>query len=123
MRVYLEVGAEGGQHDAMAGELLSSTAQGHITEGVVEPQAVEALEDSVGVPGLHEQVVLAAQRGWRSGGDGCSSGSSSGGAHVLLERVGDVDSGVDGHYFSHVSLYWEAKQDKTRTKNKLVKVV
>lgn len=41
--VYLEVGAEGGQHDAVAGKLLSAAAQGHITEGVVEPQAVQAL--------------------------------------------------------------------------------
>ncbi len=79
----------------MAGELLSPTAQGHITESVVEPQAVQALEDSVGMLGLHKQVVLAAQRGWRSG---------SGGAGVLLNWEGGVHSCVDGTYFSHVTL-------------------
>lgn len=85
----------------MAGELLPSTAQGHVTEGVVEPQAVEALQDGVGVPGLHKQVVLAARRDWRGG-------SSDDGGILYLE--GDVQGGrqrqpgVDVNYFSHVSL-------------------
>lgn len=98
--VYLEVRAKGGQHNAMAGELLASTAQGHITEGVVEPQAVEALQDGVGVPGLHKQVVLLAAHRGRGGGCSC----------VLLDREGAVYSGrrgqhgVDGDYFSHFSL-------------------
>lgn len=84
---YLEVRAKGGKHDAMAGELLSSTAKSHITEGVVEPQAVEALQDSVGVPGLHKQVVLAAQRSWSSGS------SSSNDAAVLRNREGGIQGG------------------------------
>lgn len=98
----------------MAGELLSSAAQGHITEGVVEPQAVQALQDSVGVPGLHEQVVLAAQRGCRSGG-----GGGGGGVGVLLDREGDVyrgqQPGVDFDDFSHVSLLQAnpGRQNKT----------
>lgn len=82
---YLEVRAKGGEHNAMAGELLSSTAQSHITEGVVEPQAVEALQDSVGVPGLHKQVVLAAQRSWSS----CSSD----GTDILRNRDGGIQGG------------------------------
>lgn len=49
----------------MAGELLAPAAQGHIAEGVIEPQAVEAMQDSVGVLGFHEQVVLGARRGGR----------------------------------------------------------
>lgn len=100
----------------MAGELLPPTAQGHITEGVVEPQAVQALQDSVGVPGLHEQVVLAAQWGCRSGGGG---GGGGGGAGVLLDREGDVhrgqQPGVDFDDFSHVSLLHAnpGRQNKT----------
>lgn len=100
-KLYLEVRAEGGQNNAMAGELLPTTAQGHITEGVVEAQAVEALQDSVGVPGFHEQVVLAARRGRRGGG------SDDGG---ILYLEGDVQMGrqrqpgVDSNHFSHVFL-------------------
>lgn len=62
---HLKVRAEGGQNDAMAGELLAPAAQGHIAEGVVEPEAVEAMQDGVGVFGLHEQIVLGARRGCR----------------------------------------------------------
>lgn len=61
-KVYLEVRTKGGQNYAMARKLLSSTAQGHVTEGVVEPHAVEALQDCAGVPGLYKPVVLDAQR-------------------------------------------------------------
>lgn len=49
----------------MARELLAPAAQGHVAEGVVEPEAVEAMQDGVGMFGLHEQVVLAARRGSR----------------------------------------------------------
>lgn len=61
----LKVRAEGGQNDAMAGEFLAPAAQGHIAEGVVEPEAVEAMQDGVGVFGLHEQVVLGGRGGRR----------------------------------------------------------
>lgn len=102
---YLEVGAEGGQDDAMAGELLSTAAQGHITEGVVEPQAVEALQDGAGVPGLHEQVVLAA----RCGCGGCGGGDGDRGRILDLEGEvqggGQGQAGVDGDHFSHVSVH------------------
>lgn len=87
----------------MAGELLTPAAQSHVTEGVVQPQAVQALQDGAGVPGLHKQVVLAVQGGQRSGGGG------GGGAGVLLDREGDVHRGrrgqtsVDSNDFSHVS--------------------
>lgn len=87
----MEVGAKRGEHNAMAGELLSSAAQSHIAEGVVEPQAVEALQDSVGVLGLNKQVVFAAQGGKRSSGSG---------AGVLLDQEGD---GADGNIFCHIS--------------------
>lgn len=62
---HLEVRAKGGQNDAMAGELLATAAQRYVAEGVVESEAVEALQDRVGVFSLHEQVVLAARRGSR----------------------------------------------------------
>lgn len=99
-RVYLEVGAKRSQHNAMAGELLPPTAQSHITEGVVEPQAVKALQDCVGVPGLHKQVVLGALGGRRR-----DSSRSTG---VLLDLEDGVHSGrqeqrdADGNYFSHI---------------------
>ena len=87
--IYLKVRAKGGEHNTMAGDLLSSTAQSHITEGVVEPQAIEALQDSVGMSGLHKQVVLAAQRSWSS----WSSNSRSNGACVLRNREGGTQGG------------------------------
>lgn len=62
---HLKVRAEGGQDDAMAGELLAAAAERHVAEGVVEPQTVEAMQDGVGVFALHEQVVLGARRGSR----------------------------------------------------------
>lgn len=86
----------------MTGELLASAAQGHIAEGVVEPEAVEAMQDGVGVFGLHEQVVLVAQRGSRCCRGGCGG--------RILDLEGEVHGGgqgqpgVDSSPFSHVSL-------------------
>ena len=88
----------------MTGELLPPTAQSDVTEGVVEPQAVEALQDSVGVSGLHEQVVLVALGGRGSGGGG------GGGTDVLLDLEHGVHSGrreqtgANGNYLSHIRL-------------------
>lgn len=55
---YLEVGAEGGQHDAVAGELEPPATQGHVAERAVVPQAVEALQDGAGVPAVSKHVVI-----------------------------------------------------------------
>lgn len=88
----------------MTGKLLSSATQRHVTEGVVEPQAVEALQDSAGVSALHKQVVLAAEGGCRKGG--CRSNT----AGVRWHRESGVhreerwQTDVNGNYFSHVSL-------------------
>lgn len=61
-KIHLEIGAKGSQNNAMTGELLSPAAQGDVTEGVVEPEAIEALQNSTGVSGFHKQVVLARLR-------------------------------------------------------------
>lgn len=84
----------------MAGELLAPTTQGDVTESVVEPQAVEALQNSVGVSGFHKQVVLTALGDWRGGRshtDVLLYGEST--VHDGRQR----QPGVDSNYFSHVS--------------------
>ena len=53
----------------MTGELLPPTAQSHITESLVEAQAVEPLQDSAGVSALHEQEVLVTHGSRRHYGD------------------------------------------------------
>lgn len=92
---HLKVRAEGGQNDAMAGELLAPAAQRHIAEGVIEPEAVEAVQDRVGVLGLHEQVVLGAGRGSR-----CRR--RRGGGRVL-DLEGEVHGGGQGQAHVHSS--------------------
>lgn len=103
----------------MAGELLAPATQGHIAEGVVEPEAVEAMQDGVGVFGLHEQVVLGARRSSR-----CCRCSGRG---SILNLEGEVHGGgqgqphVDSSNFSHVLLTarraWEReiRSDKKHT--------
>lgn len=46
----------------MTGELLASTAQRDIAEGIVKPQAVQAFQDLVGMSRLDEHIVFAVRR-------------------------------------------------------------
>lgn len=60
---YLKIRAERGQHNAMAGELLSTAAQCHITEGIVQTQTVKPFQHLVGMACFYKHVFLTVQRG------------------------------------------------------------
>ena len=62
--IYLKVRAEGGQYMTMAGELLSLTAQNHITQETVEtqPVPVETLQQLVGMVGVHKHLSIQGGR-------------------------------------------------------------
>ena len=55
--INLKVGAKGRQYITMTGELLSPTAQDHITESSVESQTVQALYELAGMFVLHKHIV------------------------------------------------------------------